>query len=55
MLVSIPTVKSNSNAHLLSETLSTYLKLKGNGKDKTFICGAKRNITKTNTQALLLA
>ncbi len=44
MLVSKPPVNSNSNAPLLSEALSTYLKLKGEGKDKTFIRGANRNI-----------
>ena len=44
MLVSKPPVNSNSNAPLLSEALSTYLKLKGEGKDKTFFRGANRNI-----------
>ena len=44
MLVSKPPVNSNSNAPLLSEALSTYLKLKGEGKDKIFIRGANRNI-----------
>ena len=46
MLVSKPPINSNSNAPLLSEALATYLKLKGEGKDKdkTFIRGAKRNI-----------
>jgi integrase len=44
LLVSKPPVNSNSNAPLLSEALSTYLKLKGDGKDKTFIRGANRNI-----------
>ena len=44
MLVSKPPVNSNSNAPLLSEALSTYLRLKGEGKDKTFIRGANRNI-----------
>ncbi|MDC0543776.1 tyrosine-type recombinase/integrase [Alphaproteobacteria bacterium] len=44
MLVSKPPVNSNSNAPLLSEALTTYLKLKGEGKDKTFIRGANRNI-----------
>ena len=44
MLVSKPPVDSNSNAPLLSEALSTYLRLKGEGKDKTFIRGANRNI-----------
>jgi len=37
MLVSKPPVNSNSNAPLLSEALSTYLKLKGDGKDKIFV------------------
>ena len=44
MLVSKPPVNSNSNAPLLSEALSTYLRLKGEGKNKTFIRGANRNI-----------
>jgi len=44
MLVSKPLVNSNSNAPLLSEALTNYLKLKGEGKDKTFIRGANRNI-----------
>ena len=44
MLVSKPPVNSNSNAPLLSEALSTYLRLKGEGKDKIFIRGANRNI-----------
>ncbi|MDA9806801.1 tyrosine-type recombinase/integrase [Alphaproteobacteria bacterium] len=44
LLVSKPAVNSNSNAPLLSEALSTYLNLKGEGKDKTFIRGANRNI-----------
>ena len=44
MLVSKPPVNSNFNAPLLSEALSTYLKLKGVGKDKIFIRGANRNI-----------
>jgi len=44
MLVSKPPVNSNSNAPLLSEALTTYLKLKGEGKDKIFFRGAKRNI-----------
>ena len=44
MLVNKPPVYSNSNAPLLSEALSTYLKLKGVGKDKIFIRGANRNI-----------
>jgi hypothetical protein len=36
LLVSKLPVNSNSNASLLSEALTTYLKLKGEGKDKTF-------------------
>jgi len=44
LLVSKPSVNSHSNAPLLSEALSTYLKLKGEGKDKTFIRAANRNI-----------
>ena len=44
MLVSKPPVNSNSNAPLLSKALSTYLKLKGEGKDKIFFRGANRSI-----------
>ena len=44
MLLSKPSVNSNSNAPLLSEALSTYLKLKGEGKDKIFIRASNRNI-----------
>ena len=44
MLVSKPPVNSNSNAPLLSEALTTYLKLKGEGKDKIFVRAANRNI-----------
>ena len=44
MLVNKPPVNSNSNAPLLSEALSTYLKLKGEGKDKIFIRASNRNI-----------
>ena len=44
MLVTKPPINSNSNAPLLSEALTTYLKLKGEGKDKIFIRGANRNI-----------
>ena len=44
LLVSKPPVNSNSNAPLLSEALSTYLKLKGEGKDKIFFRAANRNI-----------
>ena len=44
MLVTKPPINSNSNAPLLSEALTTYLKLKGEGKDKIFFRGANRNI-----------
>ena len=44
LLVSKPPVNSNSIAPLLSEALSTYLKLKGEGKDKIFIRASNRNI-----------
>ena len=44
MLVNKPLINSNSNAPLLSEALSTYLRLKGEGKDNIFIKGANRNI-----------
>ena len=44
MLLKKPPVNSHSNAPLLSEALSTYLKLKGEGKDKIFIRAANRNI-----------
>ena len=44
MLVSKPPVNSNSNAPLLSQALATYLKLKGEGKDKIFVRAANRNI-----------
>ena len=44
MLVSKSPVNSYSNAPLLSEALSTYLKLKGEGKDKIFVRAANRNI-----------
>jgi integrase len=44
MLVSKPPINSNSNAPLLSEALTTYLKLKGEGKDKIFVRAANRNI-----------
>jgi len=44
MLVSKPLVNSNSNAPLLSEALSTYLKLKGEGKNKIFVRAANRSI-----------
>ena len=44
MLVNKPLVNSNSNAPLLSEALSTYLRLKGEGKDKIFVRTANRGI-----------
>ena len=46
MRVSKPPVNNNSEAPLLSEALSTYLRLKGKGKDKdkTFIRRTNRNI-----------
>ncbi len=44
MLVSKPPVNSNSNAPLLSEALSTYLKLKGECKNKLFVRTADRSI-----------
>jgi integrase len=44
MLVSKPPVNSNSNAPLLSEALTTYLKLKGEGKNKIFVHTANRSI-----------
>jgi len=44
MLLSKPPVNSNSNAPLLSEALSTYLKLKGEGKNKLFVRTANRSI-----------
>ena len=44
MLVSKPLVNTNSNAPLLSEALSTYLKLKGEGKNKLFVRTANRSI-----------
>ena len=44
MLLSKQLDKSKSNAPLLSEALSTYLKLKGIGKDKTFVREANRNV-----------
>jgi len=44
MLVTKPPVNSNSNAPLLSEALTTYLKLKGEGKDKLFVRTANRSI-----------
>ena len=44
MLVSKPLVNTNSNAPLLSEALSTYLRLKGEGKNKLFVRTANRSI-----------
>ncbi len=44
MLVSKPPVNNNSEAPLLSEALSTYLKLKGEGKNKLFIRTANRSV-----------
>ena len=44
LLVSKPPVNSNSNAPLLSEALSTYLRLKGEGKNKLFVRTANRSI-----------
>ena len=44
MLVSKPPVNSNSNAPLLSEALNTYLKLKGEGKNKIFVRAANRSV-----------
>jgi hypothetical protein len=44
MLVSKPPVNSHLNVPLLSEELSTYLKLKGESKDKIFMPEANRNI-----------
>ena len=44
MLLKRPLVNTNSNAPLLSEALSTYLKLKGEGKNKIFDRTAKRSI-----------
>ena len=44
MLVTKPPINSNSNAPLLSEALSTYLNLKGEGKNKIFVRTANRSI-----------
>ena len=44
MLVSKLPINSNSNAPLLSEALSTYLKLKGVEKDKVFFRTARRSL-----------
>ena len=44
MLVIKPPENNNSNAPLLSVALSTYLKLKGEGKNKLFVRTANRSI-----------
>ena len=44
MLLKKPLMNSNSNAPLLSEALSTYLKLKGEGKNKIFVRAANRSV-----------
>jgi len=44
MLLKKPLINSNSNAPLLSEALSTYLRLKGEGKNKIFVHSANRSI-----------
>ncbi len=44
MLLKKPLVNTNSNAPLLSEALSTYLRLKGEGKNKIFVRAANRSI-----------
>ena len=44
MLLKRPLVNTNSNTPLLSEALSTYLRLKGEGKNKLFVRTAKRSI-----------
>ena len=44
MLLKRPLVNTNSNAPLLSEALSTYLRLKGEGKNKLFVRTANRSI-----------
>ena len=44
MLLKKPLMNSNSNAPLLSEALSTYLRLKGEGKNKLFVRTANRSI-----------
>ena len=44
MLLKRPLVNTNSNAPLLSEALSTYLRLKGEGKNKLFVLTANRSI-----------
>ena len=43
-LLKRPLVNTNSNAPLLSEALSTYLRLKGEGKNKLFVRTANRSI-----------
>ena len=44
MLLKKPLINSNSNAPILSEALSTYLRLKGEGKNKIFVRAANRSI-----------
>ena len=44
MLVSKPPVNSNSEAPLLSQALCTYLRLKGEGKNKIFVRAANRSV-----------
>ena len=44
MLLKRPLLNTNSNAPLLSEALFTYLKLKGEGKNKLFVRTANRSI-----------
>ncbi len=44
MLVNKPLVNSNSNAPLLSKALSTYVRLKGEGKNKIFVRTSNRRI-----------
>ena len=44
MLVSKPLLNSNSNAPLLSEAQSTYLRLKGEGENKIFVRTANRSV-----------
>ncbi len=44
MLVSKPPVNGNSEAPLLSQALRTYLRLKGEGKNKIFVRAANRSI-----------
>ena len=44
MLLKKPLVYTNSNAPLISEALSTYMRLKGEGKNKIFVRAANRSI-----------